>query len=223
MHRSLLLVALLSASVLGAQEPQSADVPAASSAVTIDAGMTRAEVVARLGAPAAERTSGSHSYLFFGNGCPLSCGTDDLVILQDGRVSDAIFRGGARHYSGASSSPVGVVPVATLGARAPRATGTPLAFDAPESTMVEAPAPRDARPAARPALAADEPASAQVTAPAPAATPAATPAMPQRAAAAAPSAAPQPSRRAPVEAFRVVPIDPGTVKPAAPDSTSRPR
>ena len=207
MHRSLVLVALLSASVLGAQEPESIAEPvvtpySADEAVTIDAGMTREQVVGRLGAPAAVRTSGVYTYLFFANGCPRSCGMDDLVILEDGRVTDAIFRGIGRRYTGTSSSPVGVVPAATLGARPARAAGTPRAFDAPAPSMV------------RPALAATAPAPAPALAPAPAPTPTPAPAR---------EAASQPSRRAPVDAFRVVPIvQDSTAARARADTTSRP-
>jgi hypothetical protein len=224
MHRSLALVALLSASVLGAQETEPLAEPvvtpyAADDAVAIDPGMTREQVVARLGAPAAVRTSGTYTYLFFVNGCHRSCGTDDVVILEDGRVTDAIFRGLGRRYTGTSSSPVGVVPAATLGARAPRAAAAPRAFDAPAPSMVrppearltEEPAPTPpVTPAAasRPALAAAE----AVPAPAPATAPAS-----ER------QAAPQPSRRAPVDAFRVVPIvrDSSSARARA-DTTSRP-
>ena len=79
-------------------------------AAVIDPGMTRAEVVARLGKPLNERTSGAHTYLYYRNGCEKTCGMNDLVILEDGKVSDAIFRSSARQYSGASSSPNGVKP-----------------------------------------------------------------------------------------------------------------
>lgn len=229
MHRSLLLLVLLAAPVLGAQETQPLDEPAAAAysaddAVTIDAGMSREQVVARLGTPAAVRTSGTFTYLFFANGCPRTCGMDDLVILEDGRVSDAIFRGIGRRYTGRSSSPVGVVPAATLGARPPRATGTPRAFDAPAPSMVAMPEPDAPSPspdAGRTVLPA--------AAPAPRTVPAATPApqvapAPASAGAATPAAASAPSRRAPAAAFRVVPIAPDSVAGAArADTTSRPQ
>lgn len=79
-------------------------------AVVIDSGMTRAEVVERLGKPLNERKSGEHVYLFYRNGCEKSCGMNDLVVLDDGKVSDAIFRSPGRRYSGTSSSPAGVKP-----------------------------------------------------------------------------------------------------------------
>lgn len=216
MHRSLVLVALLSASALGAQESEPVAEPVvtpytADDAVAIDPGMSREQVVARLGAPAAVRTSGTYTYLFFVNGCHRTCGTDDVVILEDDRVTDAIFRGLGRRYSGTSSSPVGVVPAATLGARPPRA------FDATAPSMVRPPDLRvteepDASPAATPPAAARPALAAAETAPD--AAPAPAPAR---------EAAPQPSRRAPVDAFRIVPIvrDSASARARA-DTTSRP-
>ena len=78
--------------------------------VMIDPGMTRAEVVERLGKPLNERKSGEHTYLYYRNGCEKTCGMNDVVMLDDGKVSDAIFRSSSRHYSGQSSSPNGVQP-----------------------------------------------------------------------------------------------------------------
>ena len=87
-----------------------APLAAQDAAVVIDPGMTRAEVVERLGKPLNERKSGEHVYLFYRNGCEKTCGMNDLVVLDDGKVSDAIFRSPGRHYSGTSSSPTGVKP-----------------------------------------------------------------------------------------------------------------
>jgi hypothetical protein len=81
---------------------------AAQDAAVIDPGMTRAEVVERLGKPLNERKSGGHTYLYYRNGCEKTCGMNDVVMLDDGKVSDAIFRSSSRHYSGESSSPSGV-------------------------------------------------------------------------------------------------------------------
>jgi hypothetical protein len=96
--RRILLVSLiaLAAPVLGAQ-----------SAPSIDPGMTKAQVVERLGAPASERTAGSYTYLFYKNGCEKECGMSDLVVLKNDSVVDAVFRAGVREYTGNSSSPVG--------------------------------------------------------------------------------------------------------------------
>jgi hypothetical protein len=84
--------------------------PAAARAQSIDPGFSRAQVEARLGKPAAERTVGAYVYLFYNNGCEVSCGQHDIVVLRDGKVADAIFRGTKRSYTGQSSSPSGRVP-----------------------------------------------------------------------------------------------------------------
>ena len=100
-YRALMFIAaIVAAAPLAAQD----------AAVVIDPGMTRAEVVERLGKPLNERKSGEHTYLFYRNGCEKSCGMNDLVVLDDGKVSDAIFRSPGRRYSGSSSSPTGVKP-----------------------------------------------------------------------------------------------------------------
>jgi len=72
---------------------------------TISPGMSRAKVVAALGAPSTERTVGEFRYLFYSNACGKRCGMNDLVVLKDDKVVDAIFRSSARHYTGTSSSP----------------------------------------------------------------------------------------------------------------------
>ncbi len=96
--RTLLLVAVL------------AFIPAAARAQSIDPGFTRAQVEARLGKPAAERTVGDFTYLFYNNGCEVTCGQHDIVTLKTGKVSDAVFRGKTRSYTGKSSSPAGRTP-----------------------------------------------------------------------------------------------------------------
>jgi len=73
--------------------------------VQIDPGMTRAQVVERLGKPATERASGGFTYLFYINGCERTCGMNDLVTLKGDVVIDAIFRAPQRTYSGRSTSP----------------------------------------------------------------------------------------------------------------------
>ena len=67
--------------------------------------MTRAQVVAALGAPHLERTVAEFRYLFYQNACGKACGMNDLVILSSDQVVDAIFRSPSRHYTGKSSSP----------------------------------------------------------------------------------------------------------------------
>src|SRR5207247_5743363 len=71
----------------------------------VDPGMTQAQVVERLGQPMSQRSFGSFTYLLYQNGCEKTCGMNDLVVLDSGKVVDAIFRSPARKYTGASSSP----------------------------------------------------------------------------------------------------------------------
>ena len=73
---------------------------------SIDPGMSRAQVVERLGSPGWERTINGFTYLLYENGCERTCGMSDLVTLQGDSVVDAIFRAASRRYSGESSSPV---------------------------------------------------------------------------------------------------------------------
>ncbi len=76
-----------------------------SAQAVIDPGMPKAQVVARLGAPAVERTVGDATFLFYKNDCHRTCGMNDIVVLNKGVVVDAIFRSAKRRYSGVSSSP----------------------------------------------------------------------------------------------------------------------
>lgn len=82
---------------------------------TVAPGMTERDVYALWGAPAAVRRAAEHTYLYFQNGCEKTCGTLDLVILQNGQVVDAIVRWPGHGYSGESSSPPGRVPFPTRG------------------------------------------------------------------------------------------------------------
>jgi hypothetical protein len=79
-------------------------------AQSIDPGMTKGQVIERLGAPAAERSTGPYTYMFYHNGRERTVGMSDLVILQNDNVVDAIFRSAERQYTGRSSSPEGVMP-----------------------------------------------------------------------------------------------------------------
>lgn len=72
---------------------------------TVSPGMTRDQVVAVWGVPVAERTVEGRTYLYFRNGCEVSCGTFDVVFLENDQVVDAIVRGEGHTYSGVSSSP----------------------------------------------------------------------------------------------------------------------
>jgi len=94
MRSLIVLVAGIIAAPVAAQSPS-----------TIDPGMTRAQVVAKLGEPLSTRTYDGHTYLLYKNGCEKKCGMNDLVVLDSGKVIDAVFRSRERHYSGTSSSP----------------------------------------------------------------------------------------------------------------------
>jgi hypothetical protein len=74
---------------------------------TISPGMDHDQVVGVWGPPVAERTVGDWTYLYFRNGCEVSCGTFDVIFLQGGHVVDAIVRGPGHTYDGTSSSPPG--------------------------------------------------------------------------------------------------------------------
>ena len=77
---------------------------------TIAPGMSEREIYGVWGAPAATRRAGEYTYLFFRNGCEYTCGTEDIVTLQNGHVVDAVLRWPGHGYSGQSSSPSGTMP-----------------------------------------------------------------------------------------------------------------
>src|SRR3569833_2498756 len=83
---------------------------AQSGAGTIDPGMTRAQVIERLGKPATVRTYQGSTYLMYSNKCGKKCGMQDLVILEHDSVVDAVLRSPDRHYTGTSSSPEATAP-----------------------------------------------------------------------------------------------------------------
>ena len=96
--------------------PLTRDVPFISDDTgTVNPGMSEREVYQLWAAPAAVRRVGEYTYLFFQNGCEYTCGTMDVVTLQNGRVVDAIVRWDGHRYSGESSSPPGKVPFANPG------------------------------------------------------------------------------------------------------------
>jgi hypothetical protein len=82
---------------------------------TIAPGMSEREVYETWGSPAAVRRMGEFTYLFFQNGCEYTCGTMDVVTLQNGMVIDAIVRWDGHRYAGQSSSPPGRTPSANPG------------------------------------------------------------------------------------------------------------
>ena len=78
---------------------------AAQTSATVDPGMTQDQVVAKLGKPLSEHSFRSFTYLFYKSGCEKTCGMNDLVVLDSGKVVDAVFRSPNRRFSGTSSSP----------------------------------------------------------------------------------------------------------------------
>lgn len=72
---------------------------------TIKPGMTQADVVATWGEYLTARKTGNMLYLFYKNDCMRSCGTYDVVFLENGQVVDAVVRDSHRGYDGVASSP----------------------------------------------------------------------------------------------------------------------
>jgi outer membrane protein assembly factor BamE (lipoprotein component of BamABCDE complex) len=111
----------------------------AQEAKSIDPGMTQAQVAERLGAPAAVRTSGNFTYLFYKNNCVKQCGIDDLVILESDGVIDAVFRSPARRYTGVSSSPEAITASQAHNNRVGAETATAVAVPADSSSAATQP------------------------------------------------------------------------------------
>lgn len=126
MQRAILSLALLFGASVGASAQETK---------SIDPGMTQAQVAERLGAPAAVRTSGNFTYLFYKNGCVKECGIDDLVILESDGVIDAVFRSPSRRYTGVSSSPEAISAGQARSNRAGAETATAVAVPADSSSV----------------------------------------------------------------------------------------
>lgn len=78
-----------------------AAVPAGAQArASIAPGMTEAEVRRVFGEPTVRRHAADRSYLFYANGCPVRCGSDDVVFFEGGRVVNAVLRAPGRHFAG---------------------------------------------------------------------------------------------------------------------------
>ncbi len=82
---------------------------------TIAPGMGERDIYSIWGQPVAVRRETEYTYLYFQNGCEWTCGMQDLVILQNGKVVDAVLRWPGHGYSGQSSSPPGKKPVPNPG------------------------------------------------------------------------------------------------------------
>ena len=81
---------------------------------TIKPGMTDAEVRATWGEPITARKAGNMMYLYYTNDCLRSCGTYDVVFLENGQVVDAVVRDSHRGYDGVASSARERKPEATV-------------------------------------------------------------------------------------------------------------
>jgi hypothetical protein len=140
------LLALLALSTAAAAAPAAAQ----DTTGTIDPGMSKAQVIARLGKPVSERSDGVYTFLYYKNGCEKTCGMQDLVVLENDAVTDAIFRSRTHHYTGVSSSPSAVNP---RDARAHRPTTLTIEKAPPAAPSMHdsTPAPADtAHPASPP-------------------------------------------------------------------------
>lgn len=67
---------------------------------TISPGMTGDQVRARFGAPATTRAAGEWVYWYYLNGCPIRCGSDDVVFFQNDHVVAAVLRTSRRRFAG---------------------------------------------------------------------------------------------------------------------------
>ena len=81
---------------------------ALSAQAVVDPGMSKAQVIAKLGKPNVERSADSLTFLFYRNGVERRVGMSDVVTLANDAVVDAMFRSAARRYSGKSSSPAAI-------------------------------------------------------------------------------------------------------------------
>ncbi|HSC58467.1 MAG TPA: hypothetical protein VLC11_02820 [Gemmatimonadales bacterium] len=96
--------------VAPAVTPAPAAAAAQEQVATISPGMSVAEVEASWGKAGVTRTDGDQTFLFYKNDCLKRCGTFDVVILEGGKVVDAIVRASYHRYDGTSSSPAGTTP-----------------------------------------------------------------------------------------------------------------
>jgi hypothetical protein len=72
--------------------------------------MAERDVYSQWGPPMGVRKMGEFTYIFYPNGCERTCGTADVVTLQNDHVIDAIVRWPGHHYSGQSTSPASMPP-----------------------------------------------------------------------------------------------------------------
>ena len=118
---------------------------------TIDPGMSKAQVVAKLGKPASEHSAGTQTFLYYRNGQEKKMGMSDMVALEDDKVVDAVFRAPERKYSGKSSSPAPISAEAAIvkggGHPSAKPMKIPPAKTAAPPAKAAAPAAKNATPA----------------------------------------------------------------------------
>ena len=114
---------------------------------TVSPGMTRAQVVAALGAPTTQRSASEFTYMFYPNACGRACGMNDLVILRKDSVTDAIFRSPNRHYTGTSSSPEEMPP--EVAPRAAPSASKPMTIRKDDAAPAKPAAPAQMKPPAK--------------------------------------------------------------------------
>jgi outer membrane protein assembly factor BamE (lipoprotein component of BamABCDE complex) len=111
---------------------------------TIDPGMTKQQVIAKLGQPASEHSKGTTTYLYYRNGQEKKMGMSDMVALDNDKVVDAVFRSSRRKYSGKSSSPAPVSAEAAIakggGGKSPGKLTVPPAKKATDTSKKSTPA-----------------------------------------------------------------------------------
>jgi outer membrane protein assembly factor BamE (lipoprotein component of BamABCDE complex) len=125
--RTLTVAAVLLVSLAGSAAAQA----------TIDPGMSKQQVVAKLGKPASEHSKGTTTYLYYTNGQEKKMGMSDMVALENDKVVDAVFRSSQRKYSGKSSSPA---PVPAAAAIAKGKSGAPLVIPKADTGKKSTPA-----------------------------------------------------------------------------------
>ncbi len=125
---------LLALAALGA-----AAAPAAGQ--TISQGMTTEQVRAEFGAPATSRAAGEWTYWYYHNGCPVRCGSDDVVFFQNDRVVAAVLRTQRRRYAGPRAA--NALQATDDGTSAVRAHDGPSDGPARVGGVIVVPAPAD--------------------------------------------------------------------------------
>jgi hypothetical protein len=131
---SLMFAGFAAPALLAAQKPAAAGV------ATVEPGMSRAQVVAAIGQPYSSRSRESFTYLLYKNGCVKACGMDDLVVLDNDKVVDAVFRSPARRYTGTSSSPH-MITAEEAAAKGGDSTAHTLKPKSPPKATIAAPKP----------------------------------------------------------------------------------